>query len=148
MALPVVRWPADCIIVDRPRQEKRAMPERKKILVVDDSKTAQMMTALIVRKADFEVSTASDGEEGLQKALSERPDIILMDVMMPKMDGFEACRRLHDHEETKTIPVIMVTTRGEVDNIEVGYSAGCVDYVTKPVNSVELLAKLRNHLQR
>jgi DNA-binding response OmpR family regulator len=124
------------------------MPERKKILVVDDSKTAQMMTALIVKKADFEVSTASDGEEGFQKALSERPDIILMDVMMPKLNGFEACRRLHDHEATKTIPVIMVTTRGEVDNIEIGYSAGCVDYVTKPVNSVELLAKLRNHLQR
>jgi DNA-binding response OmpR family regulator len=124
------------------------MPERKKVLVIDDSKTAQMMTALIVSKASFEVLTASDGEEGVQKALSEKPDIILMDVMMPKMDGFEACRRLHENEATRDIPVIMVTTRGEADNVEVGYTSGCADYVTKPVNSVELLAKLRNHLDR
>ena len=124
------------------------MAERKKVLVVDDSKTAQMMTALIVSKASFEVLTASDGEEGVQKALSEKPDIILMDVMMPKMDGFEACRRLHENEATRDIPVILVTTRGEADNVEVGYTSGCADYVTKPVNSVELLAKLRNHLDR
>lgn len=124
------------------------MPERKRILVVDDSRTAQMMTSLIVSKASFDVLTASDGEEGVQKALSEKPDLILMDVMMPKMDGFEACRRLHENEATRNIPIIMVTTRGEADNIEVGYSSGCADYVTKPVNGVELLAKLRNQLER
>jgi CheY-like chemotaxis protein len=125
------------------------MSERKRVLVVDDSKTAQMMTALIVSKEPrFEVLTASDGEEGVQKALSEKPDIILMDVRMPRMDGFEACRLLHENEATRAIPVIMVTTRGEADNIEVGYRSGCADYVTKPVNSVELLAKLRNHLER
>ena len=124
------------------------MPERKRILVVDDSRTAQMMTSLIVSKASFDVLTANDGEEGVQKALVEKPDLILMDVMMPKMDGFEACRRLHENEATRDIPVIMVTTRGEADNIEVGYGSGCADYVTKPVNSVELLAKLRNHLER
>jgi len=124
------------------------MPERKKILVVDDSRTAQMMTCLIVSKGSFEVLTASDGGEGVQKALSEKPDLILMDVMMPRMDGFEACRRLHENEATRGIPVIMVTTRGEAANLEVGYGAGCADYVTKPVNSVELLAKLRNHLER
>jgi len=124
------------------------MPERKRILIVDDSRTAQMMTSLIVSKGSFDVVTASDGEDGVQKALSEKPDIILMDVMMPRMDGFETCRRLHENEATRGIPVIMVTTRGEADNIEVGYGAGCVDYVTKPVNSVELLAKLRNHLER
>ncbi len=123
------------------------MPERKKVLVVDDSRTAQMMTALIVSKASFEVLTASDGEEGVQKALAEKPDIILMDVMMPKMDGFEACRALRANDATREIPIIMVTTRGEADKVEVGYDAGCTDYVTKPINSVELLAKLRNYLQ-
>ncbi len=123
------------------------MSERKRILVVDDSKTAQMMTSLIVSKASFDVVTASDGEEGFQKAQSERPDLILMDVMMPKMDGFEACRKLRSCESTRDIPVIMVTTRGEADNVEVGFDSGCTDYVTKPVNSVELLAKIRNHLE-
>jgi DNA-binding response OmpR family regulator len=122
------------------------MGDRKRILVVDDSKTAQMMTALIVSKGSFEVLTASDGEEGVEKALSERPDLILMDVMMPKMDGFEACRKLRTLEETRDIPVIIITTRGEADNVEVGFGSGCTDYVTKPVNSVELLAKIRNHL--
>jgi DNA-binding response OmpR family regulator len=105
------------------------------------------MTSLIVSKACFEVVTASDGEEGFQKAQSERPDLILMDVMMPKMDGFEACRKLRNCESTRDIPVIMVTTRGEADNVEVGFDSGCTDYVTKPVNGVELLAKIRNHLE-
>ncbi len=123
------------------------MAEKKRVLVVDDSKTAQMMTSLIVSRASFEVLTASDGEEGVQKAIAERPDLILMDLMMPKMDGFEACRALRANDATREIPIIMVTTRGEADKVEVGYDAGCTDYVTKPINSVELLAKLRNYLQ-
>jgi CheY-like chemotaxis protein len=122
------------------------MGMRKRILVVDDSKTALMMTSMIVNKGAYEVVTAVDGEDGVAKAQAERPDLILMDVMMPKMDGFEACRRLRADEGTRDIPIIIVSTRGEMGNVEVGYEAGCSDYVTKPVNSVELLAKIRNYL--
>jgi DNA-binding response OmpR family regulator len=65
---------------------------------------------------------------------------------MPKMGGFEACRLIRSTEETKSIPIIMVTTRGEAANVEAGWSNGCTDYVTKPINAIELLAKVRNFL--
>jgi CheY-like chemotaxis protein len=130
-------------------REEKAMREadgrsRKKILVVDDSKTALFIESMILRKAPYDLVTAMDGQEALDKALQERPDLILMDVVMPKMTGFEACRALRDRKETEGIPVILVTTRGEQENIETGFASGCSDYVTKPIDGVELLAKIRN----
>jgi CheY-like chemotaxis protein len=86
--------------------------DRKKILLVDDSSTVLLMERMILSKSDYDVVTAKDGQEGVEKALSEHPDLILMDVVMPRMDGFEACRRLREQDATKEIPVIMVTTRG------------------------------------
>jgi DNA-binding response OmpR family regulator len=120
---------------------------RKRILVVDDSKTAAMMTSVILGRALYEVELAADGEEGVRKAMADQPDLILMDVVMPKMDGLEACRRLKDQDATRDIPVIMLTTRGEASNIQAGMESGCNDYLTKPVNSVELLAKVRDCLR-
>ena len=118
--------------------------EKKKILVVDDSKTALFIESTILRGGHYELVTAQDGEEAVRKALVERPDVILMDVVMPGMTGFEACRELKSRPETSGIPVIMVTTRGEEENVEVGFSSGCTDYVTKPINGAELLAKIRS----
>jgi DNA-binding response OmpR family regulator len=118
----------------------------KKILLVDDSSTILMIEKMILAKASYALLTAKDGEEAVQKAVSERPDVILMDVVMPKMDGFAACRALRQRDETRGIPIIMVTTRGEPENVETGFESGCSDYVTKPINSAELLAKLRNLL--
>jgi DNA-binding response OmpR family regulator len=120
--------------------------DRKKILLVDDSSTVLLMERMILSKNEYEVVTAKDGQEGVEKAVSEKPDLILMDVVMPRVDGFEACRRLREREETRGIPVIMVTTRGELASVESGYSAGCTDYVTKPINGLELLAKVRSCL--
>ncbi len=120
--------------------------DRKKILLVDDSSTVLLMERMILSKNEYDVLTAKDGQEGVEKAISERPDLILMDVVMPRMDGFEACRRLREREETRAIPVIMVTTRGELASVESGYSSGCTDYVTKPINGLELLAKVRSCL--
>ena len=117
---------------------------KKKILVVDDSKTALHIESMILRGGQYQLVTAGDGEEAVRKAVAELPDVILMDVMMPKMNGFEACRAIRDLPETRDIPVIMVTTRGEESNMEVGFSSGCTDYVTKPINGAELLAKIRN----
>lgn len=119
---------------------------KKKILLVDDSRTALFMMTTILKKEPYELLTASDGDEALSVAAAERPDLILMDVIMPRMSGFEACRELKQREATRAIPVILVTTRGEGENVETGFASGCSDYVTKPVNAQELLAKVREHV--
>ena len=119
---------------------------RKKILLVDDSSTILMMEKFILRNDPYILVTASNGEEAVQKALSEKPDLILLDVVMPRMSGFEACRLIRDNEASKNVPIIMVTTRGEAANVETGWVVGCTDYVTKPINAVELLAKVRSLL--
>ena len=119
---------------------------RKKILLVDDSTTILMMEKFILRNDPFDIITAANGEEAVRKAADELPDLILLDVIMPRMGGFEACRHIRDVEATKNIPIIMVTTRGEATNVETGWVSGCTDYVTKPINAVELLAKVRNLL--
>ena len=119
---------------------------KKKILVVDDSRTALFMVTTILRKERYELVTACDGEQALEMAASERPDLILMDVIMPRKTGFEACRELKRREDTKGIPVILVTTRGEGENVEAGFQSGCNDYVTKPINALELITKVRDHM--
>jgi DNA-binding response OmpR family regulator len=118
----------------------------KKVLLVDDSKTALLMTSMALSKGPYRIVTAKDGEEGVAKALAERPDLIVLDVVMPKMDGFEVCRRLRGAETTKATPIIMLTTRGEGDNVEAGYRSGCTEYVTKPINTVEFLARIKDLL--
>jgi DNA-binding response OmpR family regulator len=118
----------------------------KKILIVDDSSTILMMEKYILRNDPYDLITASNGEEAVRMAASEQPDLVLLDVIMPRMGGFEACRLIRDNEATKHIPIIMVTTRGEATNVETGWVSGCTDYVTKPINAVELLAKVRSIL--
>jgi DNA-binding response OmpR family regulator len=119
---------------------------RKKILLVDDSSTILMMEKFILRNGPYDLVTATNGEEGVRKASEHLPDLILLDVIMPKMGGFEACKLIRSNEGTSQIPIIMVTTRGEAANVEAGWANGCTDYVTKPINSIELLAKVRNFL--
>jgi CheY-like chemotaxis protein len=119
---------------------------RKKILLVDDSSTILMMEKFILRNDPYIIVTASDGEEAVQKAASEQPDLILLDVIMPRMSGFEACRLIRDDDALRHIPIIMVTTRGEAANVETGWVVGCTDYLTKPINAVELLTKVRSLL--
>ena len=120
---------------------------KKKILVVDDSRTALFMVTTILRKERYELVTATDGEQAIEKAEAERPDLILMDVVMPNKTGFEACRELKRRDDTRTIPVILVTTRGEGENVEAGFASGCNDYVTKPIDAQELLSKVRDHME-
>jgi CheY-like chemotaxis protein len=122
------------------------MANRKKVLLVDDSSTALMIEKMLLAKSSYDCVTARDGIEAIEKARSERPDVILMDVVMPNMTGVEACRELRRNEGTKEIPVILVTTRGENQNVEAGFASGCSDYVTKPINGPELMTKLRSLL--
>lgn len=119
---------------------------RKKILCVDDSSVILLMEKLILSNADYDLVTAATGGEAVTTAKRERPDLILLDVVMPVMDGFEACRHLRAADETRETPIIMVTTRSEAANVEQGYVTGCTDYVTKPIDTVELLTKVRNYL--
>ena len=122
------------------------METRKKILVVDDSNTALLMERMILSKGAYDLVTAQDGQEAVATAVAERPDLILMDVVMPRMNGFEACQALRARPETRETPIILVTTRGEADNVEKGFTNGCSDYVTKPINGNELLSKIKDYL--
>jgi CheY-like chemotaxis protein len=119
---------------------------RKKILLVDDSATILMMQKFILKNSPYDLVTASNGEEAVKKAVEQAPDLILLDVIMPGMGGFEACRLIRANDGTKDTPIIMVTTRGEAANVETGWASGCTDYVTKPINSLELLTKVRSCL--
>ncbi|HSP15596.1 MAG TPA: response regulator [Thermoanaerobaculia bacterium] len=118
----------------------------KKILLVDDSSTILMMERMILAKYGYVLTTAGNGEEALAKAEQEQPDLILMDLVMPHMNGLDAVRHLHDNEHTSSIPVIMVTTRAEANNVETAFSNGASDYVTKPINSLDLVTKIRSCL--
>jgi DNA-binding response OmpR family regulator len=118
----------------------------KKILLVDDSATALMWERMILKTEPYALFTASDGVQAVATARRELPDLILMDVVMPNMDGFEACQALRASAATRNVPIIMVTTRGEAKNVEEGFRSGCTDYITKPIDRLELLAKVRSCL--
>jgi PleD family two-component response regulator len=121
----------------------------KKILLVDDSSTTLMMEQMILqRRTKYGYVTAINGEEAVAKAIEHRPDLVLMDVVMPKMNGFEACKQIRQNQATSQIPVILVTTRGEQNYVETGYQSGCNDYITKPINSAELVQLLESYLGR
>lgn len=119
----------------------------KKILLVDDSSTTLLMEEMLFREhTDYGLVLARDGEEAVQKAITEQPNLILMDVIMPKMNGFEACREMRRHAALNRVPIIMVTSRGESCNVEQGFESGCNDYVTKPINGAELIEMVNGYL--
>ncbi len=119
---------------------------RKKILLVDDAKTVILMEQMILNRPDLQLITASDGDQAIEIALAEQPDLILLDVVMPTLTGIEVCQRLRSEPSTKATPIIMVTTRGEEQYIDAARAAGCTDYVTKPLDAALLLHKVRSLL--
>lgn len=114
----------------------------KKILVVDDSPTERYFMVELLTQNGYQVLTAENGEEGVSKAKSEMPDLILMDVVMPGINGYQATRALMRDEATKHIPVIVCTSKGQETDKIWGLRQGAMDYLVKPVNSQELLAKI------
>lgn len=118
------------------------MEGRKKILLVDDSPTVLLMERILLQDGPYEIITATSGEEALTLALSQQPHAIVMDVVMPGMNGYEVCRRLRDQESTRTTPIILVTTRSSLESLERGYASGCNDYIVKPFEAMELRMKI------
>ena len=118
----------------------------RKILLVDDSETVLLMEQMILKNQPYQLITAKNGMEGVKKAVEFIPDLILMDVVMPQMNGFEAVKWLRQRDATSSVPIIMVTTQAEADSMETAYESGCNDYITKPIDSTELLTKVRNIL--
>jgi DNA-binding response OmpR family regulator len=117
-----------------------------KILVVDDIIKNIQLLGSVLGKEGYAVSYATEGAKALEMAVSEPFDLILLDVMMPEMDGFEVCRQLKQHPETEGIPILFLTAKSEQDDIIRGLQEGAVDYLTKPFNPPELLARVKTHL--
>jgi len=128
-------------------QREPQQAELPLILVVDDNQ--QNLELIQAYLDDFECETlaAHDGIEALEMIAQRQPDLVLLDVMMPKMSGFEVCRRLKSNPETQTIPIIMVTALNEFGDIERGIDSGTDDFVSKPVNRLELLTRVRTMLK-
>lgn len=118
----------------------------KKILIVDDEKAIVDILDFNVKKEGYETLRAYDGKEGLQLARDESPDLILLDVMLPHMDGFEVCRTLRD--EGNDVPIIMITAREEETDKVLGLELGADDYITKPFSVRELMARVKTNMRR
>ena len=117
------------------------------VLIVDDVAKNLQLLGNILKKENYRIAAANNGKQAVAIAGDTSPDLILLDIMMPEMDGFEACRKLKNIPETKDIPIIFLTAKVETADIIKGFKAGAVDYVIKPFNSYELLARVKAHLE-
>ena len=131
--------------VDQPEDEI-VDTRAQRILIVDDAK-ANIRVLSDLLKDEGDVLFATDGEKAIEKAVEQTPDLILLDVMMPGLDGYEVCRRLKAMDSTKNIPVVFVTGKAEEADEELGLSIGAIDYITKPFAPSIVQARVRNHLE-
>jgi len=134
---------------DRPgetSQRPQGIAESK-VLVVDDNLQNLELLVAYLDALPCEVSTASDGVEALEKVRQVDPDLILLDIMMPRMSGFEVCRKIKSDPETRDIPIVMVTALNELGDIERGVESGTDDFITKPVNRLELVTRVKSLLR-
>jgi len=122
-------------------------PASSHVLIVDDVARNLQVVGTLLRNEGYEVMPATSGAQALERVQAEPPDLILLDLMMPEMDGLEVCRRLKADRATRQIPVIYLTASNEMEHLVRGFEVGAVDYVTKPFNAPELLARVRTHLE-
>ena len=123
------------------------MAKKGKILAVDDTPAALKLLSDLLQEEGYEVRAAINGELALKSAISNPPELVLLDIRMPDMDGFEVCRRLKEHPETRDVPVIFVSALSETEEKVQGFALGAVDFVTKPYQREELLARVHTHLE-
>ena len=119
----------------------------ERILVVDDTETMRSFGNILLTGQGYSVETADDGMEALNKVDEFDPDLVLLDLMMPNLNGIECCRRIKSSEATRDIKVVMVTSSGEYPRISEAFAAGCDDYVVKPIDRTELLLKVKELLK-
>lgn len=119
----------------------------KKILIIEDYPATAKMIADILAMEGFEPTIAPDGDSGRQKATAEKPDLILLDIMLPGINGQELCARLRAQPETKDIPIIMVSVKAADEDVKAGLDRGANDYVAKPFDPFLLLEVVRKHLK-
>ena len=120
----------------------------EKILIVDDDLESLKLISLMLQRRGYEVTAAQSGEQALSKIENENPNLIILDVMMPDMDGFEVCRHLRANPQTSILPVIMFTAKTLVGDKVAGFQAGADDYLTKPIHPAELVSHVESLLQR
>ena len=123
------------------------MNEKNLILVVDDNQENLKVVSNFLKEMNYKIALALDGDSALQIVRENKIDLILLDIMMPGMDGFEVCKILKEKPETKDIPIIFLTARSESLDIVKGFQLGGVDYITKPFNREELIIRVRNHIE-
>jgi CheY-like chemotaxis protein len=123
------------------------MSENNKILIADDNQPNCELLEVYLSEVDCEIEIAVDGQDTLDKVKAFQPDVILLDVMMPKLSGFEVCRKLKDDPATRNIMVLMVTALNELGDIERAVQAGTDDFLSKPVNKLELVKRVENMLR-
>ncbi|HEY3311054.1 MAG TPA: response regulator [Anaerolineales bacterium] len=119
-----------------------------KILIIDDDLDTLKLVGLMLRKQGFQIMAASSGAQGLELVATSQPDLVLLDVMMPGMDGFEVARRLRADEKTQNLPIIMFTAKSQLDDKVAGFEAGADDYLTKPTHPAEMVNHIRTLLSR
>ena len=120
----------------------------RKILVVDDERHIVRLVQVNLERAGYEVAVAYDGIEALEKVAADKPDMVVLDVMMPRMDGFDVLKKLQANADTKDIPIIMLTAKAQDADIFKGWSSGVSSYLTKPFNPRELLTFAERIFQR
>lgn len=119
---------------------------RGKILVVDDNRLNIMLLEQILEDEEYEVHTLESGKEALQTSIDIKPDAILLDIMMPDIDGFEVCKLIKENPDTKHIPIIMVTAKSEGEDLKKAFSIGAFDYIKKPIDEIEVSVRLNSAL--
>ena len=122
--------------------------DRQTVLVADDDDDIRLLVAYRMEKAGYAVLQARDGEEAVSLALEHRPDLAIIDVMMPRLDGYEATRQLRERDETKRMPIILLTARAQEADVQRGFEAGADDYIRKPFSPQELRARVQAILGR
>ena len=121
--------------------------QKSRILIADDNEqNCELLEAYLI-SSECEISMAFDGQETLDKVAEVQPDLILLDIMMPRMSGYEVCKQLKEDEATVDIPILMVTALNEMGDIEKAVDAGCDDFLTKPVNRLELTTRVKSLLR-
>ena len=117
----------------------------KRILIVDDTPTnIKVLIPILMDHGKFQINIANNGVDALKLLEKIVPDLILLDIMMPEMDGFETCKRIKETEHLKDIPIIFLTAKNETEDLAKGFGLGAADFVCKPFNSVELIARVKN----